>query len=134
MCRYTPICQLFDEEHKGDQIKDVLEKMVLDTLELSADLPLWGVSDNAANMLRAMRLSLLQIFSCLCHTQQLAVLDTFKLYKDSLTDVTMLDVSDKCKRLAEHIKRSEPSRKLLTAECEQVGHHPNTIPQANDTR
>ena len=38
MCRYTPICQLFDEEHKGDQIKDVLEKMVLDTLELSADL------------------------------------------------------------------------------------------------
>ena len=40
-CRYTLICQLFDE----DQIKEVLEKMVLETLELSADLPLLGVSD-----------------------------------------------------------------------------------------
>ena len=39
--RYTLICQLFDE----DQFKEVLEKMVLETLKLSADLPLLGVSD-----------------------------------------------------------------------------------------
>ena len=132
--RWTPICQLFDEEHTGDQIEAVLEKMVMDTLKLDPDLPMWGVSDNAANMLRAMRLSRLETYACLCHRQQLGILDTFKIYRDILTDFTMLDVSDKCKRLAEHFRRSEPSRKLLQAECLEVGHNPNTFPQANDTR
>ena len=105
--------------------------MVMDTLKLDPDLPMWGVSDNAANMLRAMRLSRLETYACLCHRQQLGILDTFKLYRDILTDFTILE---ECKRLAEHYKRSEPSRKLLKAECQEVGHNPNTIPQANDTR
>lgn len=46
----------------------------------------------------------------------------------------MLDVSDKCKKLSDHLHRSELSRKLLTKECESVGHYPKSIPQANDTR
>jgi hypothetical protein len=46
----------------------------------------------------------------------------------------MLDVSDKCKRLAEHLHRADPSRKLLVAECEVSGHSPNSVAQANDTR
>ena len=73
-------------------------------------------------------------FSCLNHTQQLAIMDTFKEFKTLEDGMTMLEISDKCKKLAEHIKRADPARKLLLDECQAVGHHPKSIPQANDTR
>ena len=40
----------------------------------------------------------------------------------------------KCRSLSTHLHKSEPSTKLLVAECNVEGHYPKNIPQANDTR
>ena len=42
-------------------------------------LPMFATVDNAANMLRGIRLSMLDVYACVNHTQQLAVLDSFKV-------------------------------------------------------
>ena len=67
--------------------------------------------------------------TCSCHTQQLAISDAFKSFKDD--NESMLD---KCQKLTAHLKRADNSRKLLHAECALAGHKPNAIPVANDTR
>ena len=68
-------------------------------------------------------------YTCSCHTQQLAISDAFKNFKDD--NELMLD---KCQKLTAHLKRADNSRKLLHAECALAGHKPNAIPVANDTR
>ena len=50
--------------------------------------------------------------TCSCHTQQLAISDAFKSFKDD--NESMLD---KCQKLAAHLKRADSSRKLLHTEC-----------------
>ena len=106
----------------------------MEELEVPSELPMWAVADNASNMRRGVRESRFDPFHCLNHWQQLAILDAFKEHRDQDADTTMGEVSDQCKRLAEHLHRSEASRKLLTAECKKVGHYPKSVPQANDTR
>ena len=68
-------------------------------------------------------------YTCSCHTQQLAISDAFKNFKDD--NESMLD---KCQKLTAHMKRADNGRKLLHAECALAGHKPNAIPVANDTR
>ena len=42
-------------------------------LELPTSLPMWGVADNASNMVKGLNLSIADLYTCLCHTQQLAI-------------------------------------------------------------
>ena len=60
---------------------------------------MFGTSDNASNMVKGLGQSLLEMYGCNNHTQQLAILDVFKEYKhnDFNDDQTMLDSSDVCK-------------------------------------
>ena len=46
----------------------------------------------------------------------------------------MLDSSNACKKLAEFVHKSPLAKMLLEHECEETGHYPKAIPQANDTR
>lgn len=130
---WTAQCRPFPEEHSGEQIRRVMEEEMLEELGISKDLPKWTVADNASNMVKAVRISDMEDFHCLNHTQQLAIMDSLKKFKDS-QEMTMLDASNMCKRLAQHLHHGEPSRKLLIAECQATGHYPKSIPQANDTR
>ena len=70
---------------------------------------------------------------CNCHTQQLAILDTFEEINDE-EDLTMLEASDTCKRLAQHLHKSPLAKMLLEHECQTTNHYPKSIPQANETR
>ena len=45
-------------------------------------LPMFATADNAANMMRGIRLSMLDVYACVNHTQQLAILDDFKVDPD----------------------------------------------------
>ena len=111
----------------------MLDFLVTEKLKLAAKLPKFGVSDNAANMKKGLGNSLLELYLCCCHTQQLAVLDTFKQFEtDSST--TLLSASDTCKRLSAHLHKSNIGKMLLEEECKETGHFPKVIPQANETR
>ena len=46
----------------------------------------------------------------------------------------MADVADKCRKLGNHLKRADNSRKLLFDECEITDHYPKAVPVGNDTR
>ena len=122
---------------------------VQDKLDLPTSLPKWAVADNASNMVKGLNMSVADLYTCCCHTQQLAIGsflesfsflfflfigDSFKAFKDAGDPESMLDKAEKCKKLAAHIKRAEVSRKLFHKECELSGHHPNAIPVANETR
>ena len=120
--------------HGGENIASVLDVDLQQKLHLEEKMPKWGVSDNASNMVRGIGMSVLELYTCNCHTQQLAIEDCFKSFRDNGEDETMLDKITKCQKLAAHLKRADTSRKLLHAECEVVGHRPNQIPVANDTR
>ena len=104
----------------------------MDKLEVSTSLPRFAVSDNASNMVKAINQSGFELYTCLNHTQQLAILDAFKEPTDN--NDTMQSASDTCKRLAKHLHKSPLSNMLLEAECEEKNHYPKAIPQANDTR
>ena len=111
----------------------MLDFLVSEKLKLAANLPKFGVSDNAANMKKGLGSSLLELYLCCCHTQQLAVLETFKQFEaDSST--TLLSASDTCKRLSAHLHKSNLAKMLLQEECKETGHFPKVIPQANETR
>ena len=111
----------------------MLDFLVSEKLKLAANLPKFGVSDNAANMKKGLGSSLLELYLCCCHTQQLAVLETFKQFEaDSST--TLLSASDTCKRLSAHLHKSNLAKMLLQEECKEAGHFPKVIPQANETR
>ena len=76
--RWTPACQSFDGNHSGEAIQEVIDCIVNKKLKMAADLPKFAVSDNATNMKKGISSSLFDLYLCCCHTQQLAVLDTFK--------------------------------------------------------
>ena len=78
--------------------------------------------------------SLFDLYLCCCHTQQLAVLDTFKEFHGDSLGVTLLSASNTCKRLAAHLHKSNIGKLLLEEECKETGHNPKVIPQSNDTR
>ena len=132
--RWTPFCSLFSDKHTGENIAEVVDIDLSDKLDLDSKMPKWGVADNAANMVKALNSSIVDLYTCCCHTQQLAIGDSFKSFKDTGDNETMLDKSNKCQKLAAHLKRADNSRKLLHAECALAGHKPNAIPVGNDTR
>ena len=133
--RWTPAVALFNESHTGENIQMALERLVESKLGITLDsLPLFATTDNAANMLKGIRLSMLEVYGCVCHWQQLAILDTFKEFQGEEEYYTLQDVSDKCKELASHIHHGTVGKMLLEAECEKTGHASNVIHQANDTR
>ena len=101
---------------------------------MAEDLPKFAVSDNAANMKKGISSSLFDLYLCCCHTQQLAVLDTFKEFHGDSLGVTLLSASNTCKRLAAHLHKSNIGKLLLEEECKETGHNPKVIPQSNDTR
>ena len=102
-------------------------------LEVPPTLPKWGVSDNASsNMVKALNQSILELYRCLNHTQQLGIGDTFKAIKSG--EYTMEDIAEMCRKLSAHLHRADNSRKLLADECEVTDHYPKCIPTANDTR
>ena len=105
-----------------------------DSLNLDPNLPKWGTSDNASNMVKAINMSNVELYCCLNHTQQLAIQDALKAFKDTDDGETMADIAEKCKKLADHVKRADVSRKLLFDECEECDHYPKMIPVGNDTR
>jgi hypothetical protein len=110
--------------------------MLLEKLGLRDTLPMFGTSDNASNMVKGLGQSLLEMYGCNNHTQQLAILDAFKEYKqnDFNDEQTMLDCSDVCKKLSEFLHKSSVGKDMLEHECEVTGHAFKTIHQANDTR
>ena len=76
----TPAVQLFNEKHTGENIQEVLEGLLENKRVINLNsLPMFATVDNAANMLRCIRLSMLDVYACVNHTQQLAVLDSFKV-------------------------------------------------------
>ena len=48
--------------------------MLLEKLGLKDTLPMFGTSDNASNMVKGLGQSLLEMYGCNNHTQQLAIL------------------------------------------------------------
>ena len=73
------------------------------------------------------------LYLCACHTQQLAILDTFNLFEGDITDITLLTASETCKHLAAHLHKSNIGKMLLEGECKESSHNPKVIPQSNDT-
>ena len=134
--RWTPFCSQFTDKHTGENIQDVIDFDLEDKLDILEEIPKWGVSDNAKNMVKGIKRSILELYTCNCHTQQLAILDTFKHFHNMEHTYTMEDVSTKCGKLAAHLHRAENSRTLLFNECDKKagGHNPNNIPLGNNTR
>ena len=60
-------------KHSGEAISSVLDIDLTEKLHISEDLPKWGVADNASNMVRGLGMSILELYTCACHTQQLAI-------------------------------------------------------------
>ncbi len=131
--RWTPFCSPFADRHTGENIQEVVDMDIEVKLDIPPSLPKWGVSDNASNMVKALDLSITELYTCLCHTQQLAITDTFKELK-STDGETMEDIASKCQKLAAHLHRADISRKLLFDECEVTDHYPKAVPTANETR
>ena len=72
-CRWTPYCTPFSDKHTGENIASVVDLDLTEKLELPTSLPMWGVADNASNMVKGLNLSIADLYTCLCHTQQLAI-------------------------------------------------------------
>ena len=87
-----------------------------------------------SNMIKGINMSMVELYTCANHTQQLAIQDAFKRVKDD-DDLDMMDeIAEKCRLLANHVKRADNSRKLLHEECKVSKHYPKAIPVGNDTR
>ena len=98
-------------------------------------LPIFAISDNAKNMQKGLNQSLFELYLCNNHTQQLAIMDTFSEFTNGNFDaITMLDASDTCKRLSQYLHKLPLAQIILALECEETGHYPKSIPQANETR
>ena len=121
-------------QHTGDAVSEVLDYIVSKKLEMSLELPKFAVSDNAANMKKGVGSSLFSLYLCCCHTQQLAILETFKEFEGDTSGVTLHTASETCKRLAAHLHKSNIGKMLLEAECKESGHYPKVIPQSMDVR
>ena len=120
MFRWTPFCSPFTDRHTGDRIQEVVDMDLEGGMDLDPEMPKWGTSDNASNMVKAINNSSVELYCCLNHTQQLAIKDTFKRVKDKEDNETMADIADKCRKLSDHVKRADNSRKLLYKECEVI--------------
>ena len=60
--------------------------------KLNIDLhtwPLFATSDNASNMVKGLGLSTLEMYGCVNHTQQLAIMDSFKVWKNIMIKVVL---------------------------------------------
>ena len=98
--------------------------------KLGVDLeskPLFETSDNAANMQKGIRLSMLEVYGCVCHWQQLAIIDTFKEFKDEEEFYTLEDASETCKNLASNLHQGTVGKMLLETECKKNGHAAKVI-------
>ena len=133
--RWTPAVTVFNQSHTGENIQQILEDLLVSKLHINLESwPLFATSDNASNMVKGIGLSALEMYACVNHTQQLAILDSFKIFKGELDDYTMLDASDKCKDLASYLHKSPLGNMMLENECQKSGHSFKVIHQANDTR
>ena len=94
-----------------------MDEFVLNKLDLGRIKFKVAVSDNCSNVVAAIRESCMKMYTCICHLQQLGINDAFKAFKDNTSGLTMVDVIAKCKSLSTHLHKSEPSMKLLVAEC-----------------
>ena len=120
--RWTPAVTLLNESHTGENIEAALERLIPDKLELDLESkPLFANSDNA-------------VYGCVCYWHQLAILDTFKEFKDEEEFYTLEDASDKCKYLASNLHQGTVGKMLLETECKKNGHAAKVIHQANDPR
>ena len=60
--------------------------------KLNIDLhtwPLFATSDNASNMVKGLGLSTLEMYGCVNHTQQLAIMDSFNVWKTIMIKVVL---------------------------------------------
>ena len=60
--------------------------------KLNIDLhtwPLFATSDNASNMVKGIGLSTLEMYGCVNHTQQLAIMDSFKVWNNIMIKVVL---------------------------------------------
>ena len=72
------------------------------------------VTDNAANQLKALRLSSFQSISCSAHTIQLAI-------KDSFTECSYVsEMVKKCEKIVKYFKKSGPAMLILTKAQQQL--------------
>ena len=73
LSRGTPFCSPFVGRHGGENIASVLDVDLQQKLHLEEKMPKWGVSDNASNMVRGIGMSVLELYTCNCHTQLLRI-------------------------------------------------------------
>ena len=126
--RWTPYCKyLGSERHTGEVICKHLDDMVED-LSISDEVKKYCVTDNAANMMKGVRISEINSSDCKNHTLQLAIHDAFD---DS---PGMSNALQKCKDITTLTHKSEQSEKALLSYCSKFDHSPNTLKQENDTR
>ena len=81
---WTSFCSSFSDRHTGENIQEVVGMDVGDKLENPSSMLKWGVLDNASNMLKAINMSILELYTSLYHTQQLATNDSHKEYYGSV--------------------------------------------------
>ena len=62
--RWTPFCSPFADRHTGANIQEVVDMDMADKMELEPALPKWGVSDNATNMVKAINMSIVELYTC----------------------------------------------------------------------
>ena len=92
----------------------------------------FGTSVNVSNMMKTILMSMVELYiSCANHTQQLTIHDTFKRVKNDDDLDTISEIADKCRLLANHLKKVDNSRKLLHGECSMSNHNPKAIPVDN---
>ena len=66
----------------------------------------FGTSVNVSNMMKTILMSMVELYiSCANHTQQLTIHDTFKRVKNDDDLDTISEIADKCKLLANHLKK-----------------------------
>ena len=65
LSRWTPFCSPFVGRHSRENIASVLDADLQQKLHLEENMPKWGVSDNASNMVRGIGMSVLELYTCI---------------------------------------------------------------------
>ncbi|XP_075168015.1 zinc finger BED domain-containing protein 4-like [Haematobia irritans] len=100
------------KNHKASYIFEKLSEIIKD-FELEGRIHV-GVSDNAGNMVAAMKLGDIKHFGCVSHTLQLAIHDAFN------KNVQLKSLIEKCRKIVSHFKKSEKASrtfKSIQKEC-----------------
>ncbi|XP_075157766.1 zinc finger BED domain-containing protein 4-like [Haematobia irritans] len=100
------------KNHKASYIFEKLSEIIKD-FELEGRIHV-GVSDNAGNMVAAMKLGDIKHFGCVSHTLQLAIHDAFN------KNVQLKSLIEKCGKIVSHFKKSEKASrtfKSIQKEC-----------------